>query len=970
MRWLPPLRLAAHIAAFEWRLQLRGPVFWAGAAIFFLLTFGATTVDQIQIGSRGNVHVNSPYAIVQTLAVMGIFALFVVVGMVANVVIRDDETGFAALIRSTPMGKGPYLLGRYAGACAAAFLVLACIPLAIALGALMPWQDPEKIAPLRWSHYVWPLLTFALPTLLVTSAAFFALATATRSMMWTYVGAVAFVVLYLVMRGALRDPRHDTMAALLDPFGLSALSIATRYWTAAERNTLLPPLAGPLLANRLLWSGVALALFALAWRIFRFEQRGVRAGQPAADDGSGTAAAQLEPRRTDTAGAHAATWPAQWWALTRFEAAWVLRSPAFFVLLGIGLINSGGSMWFAGELYGSPSYPVTRLMVESLLGAFTIMPVIIAIYYAGELVWRDRERRVHEIIDATPAPDWTRLLPKITAICLVLLCTVAVAAASGVALQLLRGYTHVQLDGYLLWFVLPTAIGSVLLAVLAVFVQVLVPAKPLGWGVMLLSLVATLSMANAGLEHNLYTYAGTPPVPLSDMNGMGRFWIGAAWLQAYWSAFAVMLVVLAQVLWRRGADTSLRMRLVRAPARLRSPAGLVFGAAMLTWLGLGVWVYVNTNIYNRYQSAPDGETEQADAERALLAFERVPQPTIVDVRLSVDLHPRQALARTQGQYVIENHTGAPIDALHVQWATRLELERLELSGGATVQQDWPRWHYRIYRLASPMQPGERRTLTFATTLAERGFPNSAPLTRIVANGSFLDNSEIAPAIGLDRSGLLKDRSKRRRQGLPPDLRPPALENDGARAFNDLRRDSAWVQADITVTTDADQTPVAPGRVVSDATSGARRTVRFRTDAPIVHFFSIQSGRYEVARDTWAHEGKSVELAVYHDRAHPYNVSRMLAAMKLSLELFSRAFGPYQFQQARIIEFPAYAHFAQSFANTIPYSESIGFIHRQTDAEKIDMVSYVTAHDIAHQWWGHQLMPSHQQRAWRSTARCS
>ena len=85
---------------------------------------------------------------------------------------------------------------------------------------------------------------------------------------------------------------------------------------------------------------------------------------------------------------------------------------------------------------------------------------------------------------------------------------------------------------------------ALLLAVLSVTVQVLVPQKFIGWGVMLLHLVASVALASAGFEHNLYQYGSTPPVPLSDMNRMGHFWIGAAWFLAYWSAFAVLLVVL------------------------------------------------------------------------------------------------------------------------------------------------------------------------------------------------------------------------------------------------------------------------------------------------------------------------------------------------------------------------------------------------------------------------------------------
>lgn len=219
----------AHVAAFEWRYQLRSPVFWVGALLFFLLAFGATTLDTIQIGARGNVNVNSPFAILQTVGIMNVFAIFVVVAMVAGTVIRDDETGFAPILRSTRLTKGAYLGGRFTGAVAAALLVVAAVPLAIAIGAAMPFQDPEKVGPFRITHHLYALFVFALPTLLIVSAGFFALATATRSLMWTYVGAVAALMLFTGARIWMRDLQHDTVAALTDPFGLSALTIATKY---------------------------------------------------------------------------------------------------------------------------------------------------------------------------------------------------------------------------------------------------------------------------------------------------------------------------------------------------------------------------------------------------------------------------------------------------------------------------------------------------------------------------------------------------------------------------------------------------------------------------------------------------------------------------------------------------------------------------------------------------------------------
>jgi len=996
-----------HIAAFEWRYQLRSPTFWVGCLIFFLLAFGATASDNVQIGSLGNVHKNAPYAIVQTLALLGVFSVFVTVAMVANVVVRDDDTGFAPIIRTTSIDKASYLGGRFIGASAAAFVVLATVPLGIWVGTLMPWQDVEKIGPFVPGHYLFGLFAFELPTLLITASLFFAVAIATRSLVWSNVCAVAFLILFFVARGATRnDPAWERVAALLDPFGPSPLTYVTKYWTASERNTLLPPFTGILLANRLLWTALAGAVFAIAYRLFRFETRFDKAEPGAAEDAPAkprkltraqkaalrhqAELAQLgeanpagvremlaaEARRNvpalpDIPPASRGTARLQLWELARVDMAFVFRSPVYYVLIAIGLLLAGSNLWFGGEILGSPSYPVTRLMVEALGNGYSLLPIILAIFYAGELVWRDRDRRMHEIIDATGAPDWTHLVPKVVAIAAVLVSSMLLAVLAAIAFQALNGYFRFEIGAYLAWFVWPMAVGAILIAILTVFVQVLVSNKYIGWAVMLVYFVASVMLGNIGWEHNLYNYGGAPQIPLSDMNGLGRFWIGQAWFQVYWAAFATVLLVLSHALWRRGTTVELRPRLAQIARHLRGTPAAVLGGAALVWVASGAWIFYNTNVLNRYTTQPERDRRAADFEKTLLPYEKVVQPRVADVTLKVDIWPRDARAVTHGSFALVNRSNEAIPVLHLQWAENLRLDSITFPG-ATVQTDYPRFHYRIYKLATPMQPGERRVLDFTTTLEQRGFRNDRPMTSVVPNGSFFNNFEVTPSVGFARRGLLEERAKRRKYGLPAELRPPKLEDESARQFNEFLHDSDWVTSDITVTTDGDQTPIAPGQVVSDSgltkDRDARRTVRFRSDAPINQFFSIQSGRYDIRRTVWhapaqgeqpAHD---VDLAVYYAAGHEFNVDRMLSAMNESLALFNKSFSPYQFRQARIIEFPAYATFAQSFANTIPFSEGIGFVQHWTNPTKIDVATYVTAHEIGHQWWAHQLVPSDQQGA--------
>jgi len=953
--------MLTKIAAFEVRYQLRSPLFFVGFALFFLLTFGATTIDQIQIGSLGNVNINSPFAILQTTSIMNIFGLFVLVAFVANVVIRDDETGFAPIVRSTRITKFDYLVGRFVGAYLVAFATLVSVPLAILVGSWMPWLDVEKVGTFQLGHYLYALFVCTAPTVFTLGAGFFALATATRSMMWTYVGAVAFLVAFFVSQLFLDEPHLLTASSLADPFSLGALQQVTRYWTAAERNTLLPDLTGVWLHNRLIWTGAAVVLFAIAYGLFRFESKSKRGKDKAASE-------EPSPARLVASTAIIATPRAAWRqfvALTRFDMATVFKSPAFFVLLAIGILNSFGSLLGTVEDRGVAYFPVTRAIVDALNGAFTFFPVIIAIYYAGELVWRDRDQRMHEIVDATGAPNWTFMVPKAMAITLVLAACFVVASITGILFQLAHGYSRLELSAYLLWFFVPGVIQAILLAALSVFAQVLSPHKAIGWALMLVYLVSSFALPNAGLEHNLYNYAGTPGTPLSDMNGLGRFWIGRVAFEAYWLAFALLLLVAAQLLWRRGVDTSLMPRLRRSPSRFAGGARVTALLAVAALIGVGTYIYYNTNVLNDYVTRPELDKRLADYEKTLLPFESAPQPTIVDVKLKVDIEPREVSVTTSGEYLIENRTGEPLSEIHVRWIRPLQMTDLQIDG-ATLSKEFGDFDYRIYALSQPMQPQEQRTLRFISILEQKGFVNRRPLIRIVDNGTFVNNLEISPQLGMSRDNLLTDRSRRRKYGLPADLRPAKLEDQSARAHHVLRRDSDFVTAQIEVTTDADQTPVAPGYTVSDTVTGNRRTLVTRTDAPIEHFFSIQSARYAVKKESWTNsKNEPVELAVYYHPQHDHNVQRMLDAMKTSLTMFEQRFSPYQFHQARVLEFPTYERFAQSFANTIPYSEGIGFIQNYDENradEQIDLVTYVTAHEIAHQWWGHQVVSADQQGA--------
>jgi aminopeptidase N len=949
----------ARIFAFELRYQLRNPVFWVAVVVFFLLTFAATAVDQVQIGAGGNVHKNAPFAIAQIMQILSLFYMFVSTAFVANVIVRDDETGFGSIVRATRITRGAYLIGRFGGAFVAAATGYLVIPLAIWIGSHMPWVDDELLGPNRFSFYAVPYLWIALPNLLLTSALFFALATVTRSMMATYLGVVAFLILWTVATVTLeRNPLYEVAGAYAEPLGFGAVSYATKYWTAADRNTLVPPINGMLLLNRLLAIGIGVAALAAAFATFRFETRPskpVRKARRRELVGEAPATS-TQIRRLPSPRFDRTTMRAQLVARTRLELGQVSKSPAYAILLALGLFNSVSALIDLGEVFGTPVLPLTRVVIQLLQDSFAIIPIIIAIYYAGELVWRERERKAHELIDASAIPDWAYVVPKVLAVVLVLLSTLLVSVVGGVAMQLVHGYHELEFGKYLLWYVIPYTINFTLLAVLAVFFQSLSPHKFIGWGLMVLYLVTRTTFRNLGFGDALYNYAQTVPVPMSDMNGLGRFWEGAYWLRLYWSAFSLILLVLAHALWRRGTETRLVPRLRRLPRRLRGSAGLIAALALMIFVGTGAWIFTNTHVWNAYRTPIGDDRFLADYEKALLRYETVPQPSVVAVRVAIDIHPHVPGLEAAGVLTLVNDSGRPLRDIHVRLADRRTRLVSVTIPGATLARDYSAFQYRVYRLARPLAPGSTTTLAFRSERGQRGFANSGNDTRLVDNGTFVDNSEFAPSMGMNRTGLLQDRVKRRRYGLVAELRPANLEDLRATRFNEIRSD--WVTTDITVATDADQTPIAPGDKRSDAIAHGRRTARFVTTAPIQNFYSIQSARY-VEKHV---DHRGIDLAVFHDPRHDRNVGRMIAAFAQGLDYYQAAFGPYQFGHARVVEFPDYAQFAQAFAATMPYSEGIGFNADLSDPDKIDYVTYVAAHELAHQWWGHQIAGADMQGA--------
>jgi hypothetical protein len=769
-----------------------------------------------------------------------------------------------------------------------------------------------------------------------------------------YTQGILLLVLYIGTSSLLRDLEQKEIAALFDPFGVRAFSFYTQYWTPGERNSLQIPLDGYILYNRLLWVGVGIVILIINHFAFRFNVVRSSVFRPRAvkDD-----VVRIKPEETKipvaTQFSNLSTHIGQLLKLTLFYFKMVFKEIPFIAIVISGILLLFVNAINLNELFGTSSYPTTYTVL-GLLSGFNLFFLIIAVLYSGELVWKERAVNLNLIIDAMPMPDFIALISKFLGMLLVYIVLIAGLILAGMLVQISYGYYNFELGIYIGTLYTETLAFLVLYTMLSMFIHVMVNNKFLGFAVAVAFFILVSFFGQIGLEHPLFQFGSGSLGTYSDMNVYGHFVTPFSWFQVYWFAFVVLLFGIAVIFASRGSEDVISMRWKAGKLRLSKQLVALIICAIAVFVSSGFYIYYNTNVVNRYTNKDDREALQIDYEKTLKKYEFIAQPRITDVNLKVDLYPSKRDYTAEGYFILKNKTNSPITDIHIQENALdfIKTEKLEFNRKFGVKEKFDRFKYTIYQLAEPLQPGDSVQMNFKTSFVTNGFTeNGASTTSVIYNGTFFNNTYL-PSLGYNEDYEMSDDNDRKEKKLPEKER--MMERNDPRGLSQslFGDDADHIRFEIVLSTDKDQLAIAPGYLQKSWEDKDRKFFQYKMDAPMCNFFSIISARYEVKRDKW----NNVNLEIYYHKGHEYNLDKMMEGMKDALNYYSKNFSPYQYRQVRIMEFPRYATFAQSFANTIPFSEGIGFIAKIDDPDKdIDYVYYVTAHEVAHQWWGHQVM---------------
>ncbi len=986
---------------FEWRWQLHRVFPWAIAAVLV-----AMALMMIRQGYGPDaVNINSPYSIAQSWGLLSLWFLATQTIFTVHGGLRDDEHRTHELLASRPIQPWQLVSSRVLGIVGSGVVIAVVVLLVQLLAPFVIATDPTRVGPLRLLPYVWVLLVLVLPNVLFVSAVLYAVAMFTRKTMATYVGAIAVFALYMVVallvdsplmaNAAPSSPETLARAALLDPFGTSAFFEATRYWTPAERNQLLLPLTGRFLVNRLLWCGVSVGLLLLTYRRSSALSRRVSGARRWFGRGGGvshttahatahatthTTHVSAHPPRSDAlraAPVYERVAPAlagadvvlqQMLRRTRLECrllfgSWIVQ--ALVVLFAVTVGIEALSELTSGE-YGTRIVATSAVLMRKLSQPLELIATLSAVYFAAETVWRERLLAADGVIDATPVSNFTLYIGKLVALCAIPLVFAAAGLAIMLALQLLSGNEPVSVRAYLgvAWFV---SVPVMLRVVVLLGLQLISPNRWIGIIAGVAFMIVTFGGGVPGLQHSMLQYSVFPTPIFSDLDGFGVAAESFVAIATYWASWAVLVAACTWQLWRRGFDRGVRARVLatfrRVVARKNRESGVggVAGArgalafALIAIVASGAWLYQRGQPHSDWMSASARTAWSVAYERDYRHVQTRAQPNIVDARMAVDLPPAQRVATVRATFVLENRTDMPIDTVWIAPPRDLSAVVVQLPNAELVRLDSAHATW-VFALRLPLLPGASQTMTYNAALDRGGvrFDNFQP--DVAENGSFIMSTTLIPIIGYRASYEEQNLQARARAGLgapTADLtRDTTVRVDSLTRLARRGAGAAWFTLALNVSTDVDQTVIGPGRLTREWTADERRHFEYVSDGPTTPVFAIAAARYAVTRATT----RGLTIEAWHHPDHARNAEQMVQAAQRTITLLGAKLSPYPRPVLRMAEVPLFWRFgAYASSGALFFTEDRGMLS-DVRAGDIDLVTRRVAHEVAHQWWGHTVMP--------------
>jgi len=766
---------------------------------------------------------------------------------------------------------------------------------------------------------------------------------------------------YLLASSYIDNLDKEYVALLADPFGLNSISAITKYWTLSEKNSQWLSFGGPMLINRLLWLGIAILLFIMSYFNFSFSEKRLKKlkkeGLKSPELASQFKVLSKLPSVSQIHNVKSQM--IQLFSQFKSEFFGIIKNPAFLVLVILTAFNLAANLNGSDLRYASGNLPVTYIILEGIKNSLHLFIYVIIAYYTGTMISRERRAKFNEMIDTSPFLSWIPITSKYLSMLAVVILISILAMLIGMGIQASKGYYLFEPLLYFKQLFLIDLSKFAIMTAVSIFIHACVNRMYLGFFLFILFLVLNNFLWGAlKIDSNLLIVGGVPSFVYSDMHQYALGEPGLKWYNLYWLLFSLLLIITSILFWVRGNALNFKNRVLIAKQRFGKGLSILFYSVLSLWFLVGGFLFYNANVLNKPISKTVATHKNMTYEQMYKKYENTSQPRIIALDHAIDIFPNKRKLTAITEVLIKNKHDHAIDSIHFSTSDDYKTI-IKLPDSKMIYGDIERKYY-IYQLKNALLPGDSLTFHIHSSYEAKGIENAISMKWINENGSFIHNNSFMPTIGYDSGREYHKSSEREKFGLEPIQRMPALRHSCSAACNNtyISSDSDWIKLSSTISTCSDQIAIAPGTLMKEWIEDGRNYYRYELDKPVLNFYSFLSARYEVKREKW----NDVDLEVYYHKGHAFNVDKMMRSMRLSLDYFSNNFSPYPHTQARIIEFPRFAAFAQAFPGTMPYSESMGYIGDLKDEKNVDQVFFTIAHEMAHQWWGHQVIGANMQGA--------
>ncbi len=948
---------------YELVYQSRAVSTWFYFALLLVLSFLMAAAVFIDEPLAGGYFLNAPYIVTKVSLITFFFVgLLTLAPLAGNAAARDLENRMHPLVYSSPIAKHVYLGGRFLAAFALGSIIMLAIPLGVFIAGLFPLEHAALIGPMNAASYLTTYLLLLLPNTFIVVAFMFAVATLKRKGMLSYLIAVITGVVVIASWQLIGQQQGNwNLANLTDPLGLTIMQQLKPLWSANQKNTLLPGLESSTLLNRLLWLALSACVLTITYLRFKTSTLSIydKKAESKRNQTETSAITNYQVYQSaevaipnvnksfdlSTRMLQFSTIAKESFRLIAFGWGWMaMACMLLFVVLT-------GSMWFS-DYYGIPELPVTGNLLGTLEnvndhGIWFIIPLLI-IYYAGELVWRDRDARLNDIIGATPLPVWVSFAGKFVGVVIALVVMQLFLMLAGILLQISLGYYHFQIPVYLKILLGLRLVDYVLITGLAFALHVILNQKYLAHLIAVLFYLFTIFGSQFGIESGLLMYASDPGWSYSDLRGLSPYLQPWLYFKMYWAAWAVLLMIVTMALWPRGTEKSFAKRFQHGFGKSNLRLKVFTGFSVLLIFIFGGIIFYSTHVLHPRTTSFEPLENKAAYEKLYGKYVKSLQPTPTRVKLQVEIYPGEGSVEFEGSYVFINKTGSALDTIFISTAPGVEHHALSLNRPVKYQKLDEQLNFRMYLLANPLLPGDSIQLDFHVNYNPKGFPNNGMKTNVVENGTYFGDAWL-PSIGYLGNREIFDANERKAQGLEPKtFLEPETESDGLK----------HVSVETIIGTDNGQVAVAPGRLVKRWTENDRNYFQYATENPVNHKLGFFSSDYELYKSEWKSDsGHVVDISLLHHPEHTHNLERMVKGVQASLSYLSREFGNYPHSEIRMLEVPGYNKGLYAYPMNIFYREGFALLKPEEDPRGVDIVFATVAHEVSHQWFGAQVSPA-------------